>query len=59
MATPWCAAEPQQDRGIKTGNRTHLTFADVLVMAQTLNVGVAELFDGYGPVATADHVVQS
>ncbi|MFI6100778.1 helix-turn-helix transcriptional regulator [Lentzea sp. NPDC051213] len=44
---------------IEAGERTHLTFADVLVIAHTYNVEVAELFDGHGPVAIAEHVVLS
>lgn len=44
---------------IEAGERPNLAFADVLVMAHTFNVEVAELFDGHGPVAIAEHVVLS
>lgn len=44
---------------IEAGERPNLAFADVLVMAHTFDVEVAELFDGTGPVAIAEHVVLS
>lgn len=44
---------------IEAGERPNLAFADILVMAHTFNVEVAELFDGTGPVAIAEHVVLS
>lgn len=44
---------------IEAGERPNLAFADVLVIAHTFNVEVAELFDGAGPVAISEHVVLS
>ena len=44
---------------IEKGRRTNLTFGDVLLIAHTVNVELAELFEGDGEVSLSEHVVLS
>ncbi|MFJ5984374.1 hypothetical protein [Lentzea sp. NPDC092896] len=44
---------------IEAGKRPNLSFADVLLVAHTLNVELAELFEGIGQVSLTDKVALS
>ena len=44
---------------IEAGERPNLSFADVLVLANALNVELAELYEGDGEVALTDYITLS